>query len=142
MNKTFFLFLLFLFLIACTQQAQVSKTTNERLPLDPAPPTKTAPVIAPPYIPSVVEINMIAKKFDFVPSEIKVKKGDTVRLKVKSIDVPHGIAIREYDIKVGLPAGEEKAVEFVADKTGEFEFYCSVYCGSGHGMMRGKLIVE
>lgn len=38
--------------------------------------------------------------------------------------------------------GEENAVEFVADKSGTFPFYCNVFCGGGHKEMQGKLIVK
>ena len=36
----------------------------------------------------------------------------------------------------------EDRAEFIADKKGEFEMFCSVYCGQGHGQMKGKLIVK
>jgi len=32
--------------------------------------------------------------------------------------------------------------EFVADKVGEFNFFCNVYCGEGHSEMGGKLVVR
>jgi len=41
-----------------------------------------------------------------------------------------------------LPAGETKTISFIADQVGEFNFFCSVFCGSGHSDMRGKLIVN
>ena len=71
-----------------------------------------------------------------------MKLGDKVRLKVKSIDVDHGLAIPEFGVNLILKPNELQTVEFVADKKGEFPFFCSVYCGVGHGGMRGKLIVE
>ena len=138
-------FLIFsLFLLACT--TQISQTTVEKTsPPSPSPATpvqeQTPPAIQP-STPHLVEINMIAKKFSFEPSEIRVHKGDHVKIHVKSVDVPHGIRIEDYDINVGLPPNEEKTVDFIADKVGTFDFECSVYCGSGHGSMEGKLIVE
>lgn len=32
-------------------------------------------------------------------------------------------------------------VEFVADQTGEFQYECTIYCGTGHANMKGTLIV-
>ena len=90
----------------------------------------------------VREFDMIARNFEFVPGTIKVDQGDNVKLNIKSTDVTHGIAIPEYDINRNLPAGETVEIDFIADKKGTFSFYCSVYCGSGHGAMSGKLIVE
>ncbi len=90
----------------------------------------------------VVEVRVSAKQFEFNPSTIKVKKGQRVRIILTSQDVTHGLAIPAYGINVPVSKGEERVIEFVADKTGTFEFYCSIYCGAGHGAMRGTLIVE
>ena len=88
------------------------------------------------------EINIIAKNFVFDPNIILVNKNDKVRLIVKSIDVTHGLAIPAYNINTNLEPGKTITVEFLADKTGEFDFFCSVFCGSGHREMKGKLIVK
>jgi cytochrome c oxidase subunit II len=81
------------------------------------------------------------KQFEFVPSTIEVSKGDMVRLTVTSTDVKHGLKIPAFDVNVKVEQGDTDVVEFVADTAGEFEFSCSVLCGSGHGSMKGTLIV-
>ena len=88
------------------------------------------------------EFKITAKQFEFEPSTIEVNKGDKVRLIVTSTDVPHGIAIKEYGINEQLLVGKPVTIEFTADKEGSFTAYCSVFCGSGHGNMKGKLIVK
>jgi cytochrome c oxidase subunit 2 len=92
--------------------------------------------------PTVQEISVTAKQWEFIPDPIEVNKGDIVRLKLKSVDVAHGFSLRAFGINEQLEPNEEVVVEFVADKSGEFEFYCNVYCGSGHSGMRGKFIVN
>src|SRR3989344_996016 len=89
-----------------------------------------------------VVINMKARKFEFEPSIIKVKQGDKVKLIITSEDVAHGFAISDYNINKKLESGKTETIEFTADKKGEFTFFCSVLCGSGHSDMQGKLIVE
>lgn len=89
----------------------------------------------------VKEFTVTAKKFDFSPASINVKEGDTVKLTINSLDVPHGFAIDELGIKKDLPVGST-TVEFTATKKGTFRFYCSLFCGSGHREMEGKLVVE
>ena len=93
-------------------------------------------------IDGVREIRLEAFQFGFKPEVIVVKKGERVRLVAKSTDVTHGIAIAAFDVSQALPPNEDKTIEFTADKVGEFHFHCSVYCGTGHGKMHGKLIVR
>ena len=90
----------------------------------------------------VKEFKMTSKQFSFEPGVIEVNKGDKVRLIVTSIDVPHGIAIPEYGINERLDPGKPVTIEFTADKQGTFTSFCSVFCGSGHSNMKGKLIVN
>ena len=90
----------------------------------------------------VKEFKMTAKQFQFDPATIEVNKGDKVSLIVTSVDVPHGIAIPEYSINERLDPGKPVKIEFTADKQGTFTAYCSVFCGSGHSNMKGKLIVK
>ena len=71
-----------------------------------------------------------------------MRKGERVRLLITSTDVNHGFAIPELDINSELKAGATTTVEFVAAKAGRFPFVCSVYCGSGHSVMKGMLVVE
>ena len=88
------------------------------------------------------EIQMTAKKYEFSPSTLSVKKGERVRLIITALDKDHGIKIEALGIEQILKKGVPTTVEFAADKAGEFPFQCSKFCGFGHGKMKGKLIVE
>src|SRR3989338_4153066 len=90
----------------------------------------------------VKEFVMTAKQWEFIPGTIEVNKGDKVKLKITSADVTHGFSIKEFGINKRIEPGETAEVEFTADKTGTFTFYCSVPCGEGHGQMKGQLIVN
>lgn len=92
--------------------------------------------------PAVREIKMTVKKYEYSPAEIRVKQGERVRLLITALDRKHGIELKEFNVKSELEEKKETAVEFVASKAGTFEFKCSVYCGMGHGKLKGKLIVE
>lgn len=108
--------------------AQKQKTTP--------PPTEQKPAAS-----QVKEFTMTAKNWDFEPSNISVKKGDKVRLHIKSVDVDHGFTLAAFGVSTTLKPGETKTVEFVADKVGNHSFFCSVFCGAGHKEMRGTLTV-
>lgn len=90
----------------------------------------------------VKEFVMTAKQFQFEPSTIEVSKGDRVKLIVTSLDVPHGFSIPEYGINQRLDPGKPVTIEFTAEKEGTFTAFCSVFCGSGHSNMKGKIIVK
>ncbi|HLW98090.1 MAG TPA: cupredoxin domain-containing protein [Candidatus Acidoferrales bacterium] len=107
----------------------------------------------------VIEVS--AKKFEFTPAEIRVKKGAHVQLKVTATDRDHGMLISTYaagadkkgepglkfdgDLKkpeFKLPKDQPVTIEFTADKAGTYDFKCSVFCGMGHGGMKGQIVVE
>jgi len=94
-----------------------------------------------PVVSAVKEFTMVAKNWNFEPSTITVKKGDTVKLHIKSVDVDHGFTLSDFGVSKTLKPGETVTVEFIADKAGNHSFFCSVFCGAGHKEMRGTLIV-
>jgi len=87
-------------------------------------------------------IYLEARRFSFSPDTIRVKQGDKVKIIAKSTDVTHGFALEGFNMDNRIEPGKKNIIEFIADKKGEFMFRCSVYCGSGHKNMRGKLVVE
>jgi plastocyanin len=93
--------------------------------------------------PGVKEISVTNKGFDFIPREIRVKKGDTVRLTFTNGGGFHDWVIDEFDAATRqIPAGRSETIEFVADKSGEFEFYCSVGNHRARGMWGKFIVVE
>jgi cytochrome c oxidase subunit 2 len=88
------------------------------------------------------EIQMTAKKYEFSPNPVRVKKGEHVRLIITATDRDHGFKLEAFNIEQKLKKGVPTTVEFTADKAGTFPFKCSVHCGFGHGGMKGTLIVE
>jgi cytochrome c oxidase subunit 2 len=91
---------------------------------------------------SVREFKVTAQASHFSPSEIKVKRGDHVRLNVTALDREHGFKLEAFHIDRKLPKGEPMTVEFTADQAGTFPFQCSHFCGMGHKNMKGQLTVE
>ena len=142
------LLLISLFLIsACEQQKAVEKPEDlvgqgtpvkQQVPADGQQVEEKIVVLSE----EVKEFKITAKQFQFEPSTIEVNKGDTVKLIVTSADVPHGISIPEYGINERLDPGKPVTIEFKAEKEGTFTAFCSVFCGSGHSAMKGKIIVK
>lgn len=88
------------------------------------------------------EINLRMYNWGFDPAIIEVDAGDTVVLHMTSDDIDHGIGINEFLINKRVQPGLPVTHEFIADKRGTFEIYCSVPCGEGHLTMKSKLIVR
>ena len=88
------------------------------------------------------EFSITASTWKFEPSVIRVKEGDAVTLRLRSIDVSHGIGIKEFGVSLKVGAGEEKNVTFIAEKKGTYTLFCNVFCGEGHRDMKGVLVVE
>lgn len=88
------------------------------------------------------DIQITAKKFEFTPNVIEVKKGDHVKLTITALDRDHGIALPAFGIKQRLKKGVPTVIEFDANKVGTFPFHCSVVCGMGHHHMKGMVVVK
>ena len=87
------------------------------------------------------KIQVIAKRFAFVPAQITVKKGQPVTLALRSLDVTHGLAVKELGLKAEIPKGKETDVTFVPEAAGTFGGKCSHFCGLAHGSMNFTVIV-
>lgn len=91
---------------------------------------------------AVKEFQVDGNNFSFSLKEIKVKNGDKVRIVFNNIEGFHDLIIDEFSVNTGqIKANESRTVEFTADKSGTFEYYCSVGQHRANGMF-GKLIVE
>ncbi|HEY5285039.1 MAG TPA: cupredoxin domain-containing protein, partial [Polyangia bacterium] len=86
-------------------------------------------------------IKVTAKKFEFKPAVITVKKGELVELELTTSDRRHGFDAPELAIHAEIKPGAPTKVQFKPDKAGHFPFHCSVFCGDGHEEMTGEIVV-
>jgi cytochrome c oxidase subunit 2 len=91
---------------------------------------------------SIRSFDVTGENYEFSDKEIRVKRGETVRINFTSQDGFHDLVVEGYDERTPqLSTGQSATIEFVADQTGTFTYYCSV--GNHRAMgMEGKLIVE
>ncbi len=92
-------------------------------------------------LPAEREIHITAKKFEFTPDTITLKKGEPVVLVVSSQDRKHGLNLRGFGIRAEVNPGETTRIRFAPNKTGKFTFSCDVFCGEGHEDMTGTVVV-
>lgn len=125
-------------------QQNTNDTMDENANMPAQDDTSAAPAPAPAAAPQgpTKTFNVSMANFSFDVKEMKVKKGDTVTVNVKNNEGFHDWVIDDFNTRTKqLKAGESATVTFVADKTGTFEYYCSVGQHRKFGMV-GKLIVE
>ncbi|MDO8614853.1 MAG: Sec-dependent nitrous-oxide reductase [Dehalococcoidia bacterium] len=95
---------------------------------------------------TTVEVWMSATRSHYTPDILRVKEGDTVKLHITNTeqtrDATHGFAIANYNMQASLDPGETSNFEFIADKPGAWNFYCTEFCSALHLEMAGWFLVE
>ena len=115
------------------------KNNNKTQPIETTKPTSIATEIATSNTSGIITVE--GGMFYYKPNEIRVKKGETVKITFTNKGGIHDFVLDEFNIKTKqIKEGEEETIEFTADEVGEFEFYCSVGDHRQKGMV-GKLIV-
>src|SRR5512146_1580972 len=87
-------------------------------------------------------INLTAKRFEFSPSEVRLKKGEPVTLRIASADVTHGLYLKALGIDAEIRPGKTTEVSLTPQVAGRFTAICDHFCGAGHGNMHMDFIVE
>lgn len=85
------------------------------------------------------ELVIEASNYKFDQAEYRLKKDVPVKITFKNVEGNHGILVP--GLKLHLDGKKNSAV-IIPKETGEFEVACSIMCGSGHGSMISKIIVE
>lgn len=92
--------------------------------------------------PGRYEAVIVAQTWQFTPNEIRVPAGSTVTFIATSKDVIHGFKIENTDVNMMLLPGQISRLTTRFNTPGEYLFICQEYCGVGHHLMFGKVIVE
>lgn len=119
-----------------TQKAPASNDTAQTVDQGASSPATGTPTG------TVKEFTVTGSKFKFDPAVMSVKKGDTVKIHFVNADGFHDFVIDEFNVRTPqINGGQSADIQFVADKAGSFEYYCSV--GNHRAMgMKGTLTVE
>src|SRR5580658_6629391 len=96
----------------------------------------TATLVLPPHSSgqgSSQRIEIVAKRFDYTPNDVTLKKGVPVVLVLTSKDVEHGLKVPGLNILLKVKKGESKELALTPGQAGTFTGQCAVFCGNGHG---------
>jgi len=98
-------------------------------------------VIAQPAQPKEKVIKMTAKRFDYTPGHLTLKKGEPVILELTTLDVMMGFNLPDLGVRADIIPDKVTRVRLVPDKTGTFTFLCDIFCGAKHEEMNGTITV-
>ena len=131
-----------MFVLSCTRIEPVSPRPIPNIDISvpsayPDRPKYEPPPTAPQAQTTTVKHEIEATRSEFLPSEIKIKKGSYVSLDVLAVDVPQRFTMQSYGVDETLPVGKNVVIEFLADHEGTFVFY-----SEGHKGMEGRIIVQ
>lgn len=104
------------------------------------------------------DILVKARRYAYNPEKIIVNKGDTLHIKLVSLDVTHGFFLEGYDLDARVSSGVKKfkyrhpsegynwketdELVIIVDRKGKFRYRCSQTCGTMHPFMNGEMIVQ
>lgn len=73
---------------------------------------------------------------------LKLKQGQTYRLHVSSPDLQHGFSLLPMNMNFQVLPGYDHVLTITPTQKGEFSLVCNEFCGIGHHLMTGKIIVD
>jgi cytochrome c oxidase subunit II len=91
--------------------------------------------------PKEVVIKVMARRFDYTPAQITVKKGVPVVFELQTRDIMMGFSLPDFNVRADIVPDKVTRLRLTPDKTGTFIFLCDIFCGAGHEEMNGKLTV-
>ena len=95
------------------------------------------PVVEPP---PGSDIYLLGRMWSWYPI-LKLKKGTEYTLHLSSKDVNHGFSLYPVNINFQVVPGYDYGLKIVPTEAGDFGIICNEFCGIGHHMMLGKVIV-
>jgi cytochrome c oxidase subunit 2 len=72
---------------------------------------------------------------------LRAPSGRPMRLLMTSRDVIHSFYVPEFRVKQDVLPGRYSQIWFQPTEPGRYQILCAEYCGAGHSIMRGEVIV-
>ena len=90
--------------------------------------------------PRVIQIS--AKRFEFAPNVVTLHAGETVTIRLSSLDRSHGLLVKPLGIDLDADRDLPDEVTITPKAPGRFSAICDHYCGMGHGGMKMTFVVQ
>ena len=137
-------------LIACGGALVYASALGIHLPskaglLDPKQVATTAPFDKPGVHrigPNSYMAVVIGQAWAFNPAELHVPVGAEITFVATTVDIIHGFNVEGTRLNMMLIPGQISKNTYTFSRPGEYLLICHEYCGLGHHLMAGKVIVE
>lgn len=96
------------------------------------------PVVAPP---PGSDVYLLGRMWRWYPV-LRLQAGVPYTLHLSSADINHGFSLYPVNLNFQIVPGYDYALKIVPNKSGDFRVICNEFCGVGHHMMVGKVVVE
>jgi cytochrome c oxidase subunit 2 len=73
---------------------------------------------------------------------LKLRKDQTYRLHVSSMDLQHGFGLLPMNMNFQILPGYDHVLTITPTMAGEYSIVCNEFCGIGHHLMTGRILVE
>jgi heme/copper-type cytochrome/quinol oxidase subunit 2 len=85
------------------------------------------------------ELELVASRSGWRPQLLKLRKGETLKLLLKTADDEHCFALDVLRVEKRIAPGKTTVAELTPDRAGEFAFYCCLE--PENAKLRGTLVV-
>ena len=72
---------------------------------------------------------------------LQLRKDQTYRLHISSIDLQHGFSIQPPNMNFQILPGYDHVLTITPTSAGEVSIICNEFCGIGHHLMTGRILV-
>ena len=95
------------------------------------------PVVAPP---AGSDVYLLGQMWQWVPI-LQLQEGVEYTLHLSSVDVNHGFNLYPFNINFQVVPGYDYGLRVTPTEAGDYRIVCNEFCGVGHHLMVGKVIV-
>jgi cytochrome c oxidase subunit 2 len=95
------------------------------------------PIVEPP---PGSDVYLQASMWSWMPV-LRLREGARYTLHLSSLDVNHGFSLFPLNVNFQVVPGYDYGLVVTPTASGEFEIMCNEFCGVGHHLMVGKVIV-
>jgi len=99
---------------------------------------KGIPIVEPP---PGSHVYILGRMWSWYPI-LKLKKGAEYVLHISSQDLNHGFSLFPANVNFQVVPGYDYGLKVRPNEAGDFKIICNEFCGIGHHLMIGKVIVE